>query len=201
MSTAFHRHDQTNGQTERTNRTVEDMLKHFVSPTMTNWDKLLVNAQFAIELISTMHGRNLPVQNTPFYLNHGRHPRTPVGASLGRTFPSQSRNPASAAFTLHMQTTLARAKSCMLATQQWQKHYYDRRHMPAEIAVGSNVLLATTNLHLKPVGKRKLKLIPRLGWAFQSDSSRWWHVIPSGPSSMYAPNPQCISHLSDQAAG
>ena len=31
--------------------------------------------------------------------------------------------------------------------------------MPAEIAVGSNVLLATTNLHLKIVGTRKL--IPR----------------------------------------
>ena len=31
--------------------------------------------------------------------------------------------------------------------------------MPAEIAGGSNVLLATTNLHLKRVGTRKL--IPR----------------------------------------
>ena len=156
MSTAFH--PQTDGQTERTNRTVEDMLRHFVSPTMTNWDELLVNAQFAIN--NACHWQE-SVQNTLFYLNHGRHPRTPLGVSLGRTLPSQSRNPASAAFTLHnvMQTTLARAKTCMLAAQQRQKHYYDKRHMLAEIAVGSNVLLATTNLHLKTVGT--CKLIPR----------------------------------------
>ena len=121
---------------------------------MTNWDELLVNAQFAVN-----NAWQESVQNTPFYLNHGRHPRTPLGASLGRTLPSQSRNPASAAFSLHMQTTLARAKTCMLAAKQRQKHYYDRMHMPAEIAIGSDVLLATTNLHLKTVGTRKL--IPR----------------------------------------
>ena len=53
MFTAFH--PQTNGQTERTNRTVEDMLRHLVSPTMTDWDVLLINAQFAIN----PYGRNL----------------------------------------------------------------------------------------------------------------------------------------------
>ena len=46
MSTAFH--SQTDGQTERMNRTVEDMLRHFVSPTMTTWNKLLMQAHFAI---------------------------------------------------------------------------------------------------------------------------------------------------------
>ena len=152
ISTAFH--PQTDGQTERTNRTVEDMLRHFVSPTMTHRDKLLVTAQFAVN-----NAWQESVQNTPFYLNQGRHPRTPLGASLGRTLPSQSRNSAFAAFTLHMQTTLAGAKSCLLAAQQRRKHYYDRRHMPAEIAIGSDVLLATNNLHLKKVGTRKL--IPR----------------------------------------
>ena len=76
-----------------------------------------------------------------------------------------------------MQTTLARAETCMLAAKQRQKHYYDRMHMPAEIAIGSDVLLATTNLHLKTVGTRKL--IPRWVGPFQSDSSHWWLVIPS----------------------
>ena len=52
--------------------TVEDMLRHFVSPTMTNWDELLVHAQFEIN-----NAWQESVQNTPFYLNHGRHPRTP----------------------------------------------------------------------------------------------------------------------------
>ena len=47
----------------------------------------------------------------------------------------------------------------LLPPDQRQKHYYDKRHMLAEIAIGSNVLLATTNLHLKTFSTRKL--IPR----------------------------------------
>lgn len=69
MSTAFH--PQTDGQTERMNRTVEDMLRHFVSPTMTDWDELLVHVQFAIN-----NAWQESVQNTPCYLNLGCHPRT-----------------------------------------------------------------------------------------------------------------------------
>ena len=60
-------------------RTVEDMLRHFVSPTMTNWDDLLVHAQFAIN-----NAWQESVQSPPFFLNHGRHPHTPLGASLER---------------------------------------------------------------------------------------------------------------------
>ena len=92
MSTAFH--PQTDGQTERMNCTVGDMLRHFVSATMTNWDELLVHAQFAIN-----NAWQELVQNTPFYLNHGYHPRTPLSASLerGRMLPSKCKKPASAA--------------------------------------------------------------------------------------------------------
>ncbi len=77
------------------NRTIEDMLRHFVSPTMTSWDELLVHAQFAIN-----NAWQESVQNAPFYLNHGRHPRTPLSALLerGRTLFSKSKTPASAAF-------------------------------------------------------------------------------------------------------
>ena len=154
MSTAFY--PQTDGQTERMNRIVEDLLRHFVSPTMTNWDELLMHAQFAIN-----NAWQESMQNTPFYLNHGRHPRTPSSASLerGRTLPSKSRHPASAAFAQHMQTPIAHAKTCMLNAQQRQKHYYDKRHVPSVFEVGAEVLLATTDLHLRTTGTRKL--IPR----------------------------------------
>ena len=86
MSTAFH--PQTDGQTERMNRTVEDMLTHFVAPTTTKCDELLVHSQFAINNASQES-----VQNAPFYLNHGRHSRPPLSASLerGRTLPSKSK--------------------------------------------------------------------------------------------------------------
>jgi len=104
------------------------------------------------------------VQNTLFYLNHGRHPRTPLNASLesGRTLPSVQENPASAAVAQHMQSTIAHAKSCMLNAQQRQEQYYDRRHGPSLFDVGADVLLATTHLHqnLRTIGTRK----PVLRW-------------------------------------
>ena len=120
-------------------------MRYFVTPTMTNWDHLLVHAHFAIN-----NAWQEPVQNTPFFLNHGRHPRTPLGASLkrGRGTPSKGKNPASSAFAVQMQSTIACAKRCMLNAQQRQRHYYDQKHVPSVSEVDSQVLLATTNLHV-----------------------------------------------------
>ncbi len=181
MPTAFH--PQTDGQTERMSRTVEDVLRHFMPPTMTNWDDLLMHAQFAIN-----NAWQRSVQNTPFYLNHGRHPKPPFSASLerGRTLPSKSKNPASAAFAQHMQTTIARAKTCIFNAQQRQKLYCDKGNVPSAFEVGAEVLLATTNLHLKTTGTRKL--IPRWvgpfkvqadmgGTAYRSDLPDCMHQV------------------------
>ena len=44
----------TDGQTERMNRVLEDMLRHDVSPNQTDWDKHLPMVEF-----STMHIRSL----------------------------------------------------------------------------------------------------------------------------------------------
>ncbi len=46
MSTAYH--PQTDGQTERMNRVLEDMLRHYVSPTQQDWDVHLPMVEFAI---------------------------------------------------------------------------------------------------------------------------------------------------------
>jgi hypothetical protein len=45
MSTAFHL--QTDGQTERVNRILEDMLRHYVTPTQDDWDMYLSLVEFA----------------------------------------------------------------------------------------------------------------------------------------------------------
>lgn len=71
LSTA--RHPQTDGQTERANRIIEDVLRHFISPNMTDWDRHLCLAQFAMN--SAWHES---IQQTPFFLNHGRSPKTPL---------------------------------------------------------------------------------------------------------------------------
>jgi hypothetical protein len=75
MSTAYH--PETDGQTERVNRTLEDMLRHYVSPELTDWDSLLCMAEFAYN--SAWHES---VQNTPFFLTYGFHPHSPLDRLL-----------------------------------------------------------------------------------------------------------------------
>ena len=140
-----------NDRIARTNRTIENMLRHFVSPATDDWDQYLPEIQFAIN-----NAWQESVRNTPFYLNYGFHPKTPLAAILPKGRELASKNPASAKYSLHMQQTLAKAKRCMLDAQQRQKHYYNGRHKPSDFLVGNLVLLATKFLNLRTGGTRKL---------------------------------------------
>jgi len=75
MSSAYH--PQTDGQTKRTNRTLEEMLRSYVAPDRLDWDKHLACAEFAIN-----NSWQESVRNTPFFLNYGQHPLTPASLSL-----------------------------------------------------------------------------------------------------------------------
>ena len=71
LSTAYH--PQSDGQSERMNRVLEDMLRHFVNRHHDDWDQYLATAEFAIN-----NSENSSVENTPFMLNYGRHPYVPA---------------------------------------------------------------------------------------------------------------------------
>ena len=73
MSTAFH--PQTDGQTERANRTLEDMLRAFVSYRQDDWDDHLASAEFACN-----NAPNASTGMSPFRMNHGRDPYNPYSA-------------------------------------------------------------------------------------------------------------------------
>jgi transposase InsO family protein len=70
MSTA--NHPQTDGQTERMNRTIEDMLRCLVNFHQNDWDDLLPLIEFAYN--NQVH---VSTKETPFYVDTGRHPRLP----------------------------------------------------------------------------------------------------------------------------
>ena len=69
MSTAHHA--QTDGQTERLNRTLEDMLRNFLNFRMNNWTTLLPTLEFAYN-----SAKQESTGHSPFYLNCGYEPRT-----------------------------------------------------------------------------------------------------------------------------
>jgi hypothetical protein len=71
MSSTFH--PQTDGQTERVNRIIEDMLRHFIDPAHSNWVRLLPLVEFAYN--DSWHEAAKAV---PFVLNYGRRPALPL---------------------------------------------------------------------------------------------------------------------------
>ena len=72
ISTAFH--PQTDGQTERMNRLVEETMRHYVCFVQNDWDKQIQMVAFAIN-----NAQNESIKNSPFFLNKGLHPRMPCG--------------------------------------------------------------------------------------------------------------------------
>ncbi|KAF1316914.1 reverse transcriptase, partial [Globisporangium splendens] len=85
MSTADH--PQTDGQTERVNRTLEDILRSYAH-SFTHWKECLPLAEFAIN--NSVHAST---RQTPFYVNALRHPR--VLSILGGMSPPSVTSPLS----------------------------------------------------------------------------------------------------------
>lgn len=150
-STAFH--PQSDGQTERVNRVLEDMLRHYVGDLRhSNWDECLPAAEFAIN--NAFHES---IGTTPFRLVYGRDPRLPL------SIPSTSKVPSAAQFADQMSQGLMAAKRCMQAAQKRQKAYYDAGRRHVEFQEGEEVLLSTKNIQLKRSGdvSSTPKLMPK----------------------------------------
>lgn len=146
LSSAFH--PETDGQTERINRVVEEMLRHYASPRQDDWDKYLYAVEFAIN-----NSYQESVQNTPFFLNYGQHPLTPVEVQL------KSDVPAALQFTVGMQAAVKHAKQLLAGAQDRQKTLANEKRREVVYAPGEYVWLNPKHLVLKTPGTRKL--LPR----------------------------------------
>jgi hypothetical protein len=149
-STAFH--PQTDGNTERVNRVVEDMLRHFIKSDQSNWDDMLPLVEFAIN--NSYHDS---IKSTPFVLNYGRSPHLPIK----RVIPKVQKNPKplahdAAALSEQIHLALAHAKQCLHAAQQRQKAYADMSRADVLFNDGDKVLLSTKNITLRMIGTSKL---------------------------------------------
>lgn len=147
MSTAYH--PQTDGQTERANRTIEDMLRAYVNYKQDDWDDHLIAAEIAYN-----NSIQASTGYSPFYLNEGQHPNFPIVQAVS----DETQNVSASEAIERMKEALMRAKENLIAAQERQKKYADERRKEEVFVVGDQVLLSTANLshdHRAP------KLLPR----------------------------------------
>ena len=148
MSTAFH--PQTDGQTERMNCTLEDMLRAYVGPLHNDWDLHLTAAEFAYN-----NSKQASTGFSPFFLNYGFHPRTPADVATGA-----ERVQAAADWLDAFQRDLADAKTSLGKAQQRQAEYADRSRRDEQFKVGDKVMLNTSNIDQRGAGRSR-KLQPK----------------------------------------
>jgi hypothetical protein len=81
LSSAFH--PESDGQTERMNRVLGEALRNYAGTDHHAWDRWIPAAEFAIN-----NAVNRSTNQSPFYLNYGFHPRTPLMLELGDDVPA-----------------------------------------------------------------------------------------------------------------
>ncbi|GAB4815672.1 hypothetical protein N2152v2_002718 [Parachlorella kessleri] len=153
MSTAYH--PATDGQTERMNSVLEEMLRAFVNEKHSQhamWDELLWAAEFAYN--DAVHAST---KQTPFYLNYGFHPHTP--ASLLAAQPaSGTTNPAADAHLEEIHEALAVARRELARAKLTQKEYADKRRTKYTFKVGDKVMVDTQWIDAARAGRTRTKL-------------------------------------------
>jgi len=137
LSSAYH--PQSDGQSERTNQTVEHMLKHYVSTSQDNWVEVLPLVEFALNnSISSTTGV------TPFFAAYGRHPRFTLDGNPWALAGLIAANPnANALKDLDAYITQRQT-----ATNERMRSQSSRRRTPLSLNVGQKVWLSTAHLPL-----------------------------------------------------
>ena len=144
FSTAYH--PQTDGQTERANRTLLQYLRCYASPSGADWDLHLSAAEFAYN--ST---KQSSTQLAPFLLNYGRHPRSPLDSLVLRheQLPLHSSDSATA-LTRQLEELHSRAKRHLQSAQQHQSAVADQHRSAAPVyALGDQVFGEIQEHHLQ----------------------------------------------------
>jgi transposase InsO family protein len=133
MAISTANHPQTDGQTERMNRMLEDMLRCLVNYEQDNWDKLLPLVEFAYN-----NQVNLSTKETPFYVDTGRHPRLPQDL-LCDAARLQSQNETVNELVKRMQHITHLMRDHLQHAQERQEAYYNAGRQDIQFEVGEQV--------------------------------------------------------------
>jgi hypothetical protein len=129
-------HPQTEGQTERVNQILEDMMRACVLEHQESWDKNLHWAEFSYN-----NDYLESLKMAPFEVLYGRRCRTPLNwiepgekVIFGPNIVEEAE-----AIDHHIQDNLKASKSC-------QETYANKRHRPLEFEVGDHVYLRVSSI-------------------------------------------------------
>ncbi|GJR35835.1 putative reverse transcriptase domain-containing protein [Tanacetum coccineum] len=155
MSTAYH--PQTDGQSERTIQTLEDMLRACVIDFGGSWDVHLPLADFSYN--NSYHSS---IRCAPFEALYGRKCRSPVlwaEIEESRLIGSE--------LVQEMTNKVVLIEEKLKAVRDRQKSYADNRHKPLEFEVGDQVLLKVSPWKGVIHFGKKGKLAPRYVGLFE----------------------------------
>ena len=177
MGTAYH--PQSSGQVERYNQVLGQLLRctlHQVGDGA-QWTKLLPTIQFAAN-----SSPNRSTGYTPFFLNFGQHPTTPLQL-LDSTISTKTETVNT--FLNRLRTQFQKARDNMRIAADRMKTSADRHRRDVVFPTGIQVLLSTR--HLKPRGAAKLqrrftgpfRILERIGnSAYRLDLPTHWRIHP-----------------------
>ena len=158
MSTAFH--PETDGASERTNKTVNQCLRFHVTRNQKGWVRALPRVRFAI-----MNTVNKSTGFSPFQLHMGRSPRLipPIAASARRSGGVEAVK--AVELIDRISTDVAEAKDNLMLTKVFQADQANRRRAPEDAyKVDDLVMLSTANRRKEYASTgsgRSAKLFPR----------------------------------------
>jgi hypothetical protein len=124
-------HPQTDGQTERVNQILEDMLRACVLHYGKNWDKCLSLAEFSYN-----NSYQSSLKMAPFKALYGKRCRIPLNCSQ-----AGEREIFGPDLVLEAEEKVRVIKKNLEAAQARQKSYHDKRRKPLQFEVGDHVYL------------------------------------------------------------
>ncbi|KZS09148.1 Uncharacterized protein APZ42_026699 [Daphnia magna] len=150
-TTAYH--PQTNGQTERFNKTVVEMIRKYLENGFERWENILGPFVFAYN-----NSVNSSTLETPYFLNHGRDPVMPIDQFL-RPLPPVIVTPSDYKIQImkRLHEAFQHVKINLYQAREQKKAQYDKRVKEQKLTVGDKVLLDMRT----PLAGISKKLIPR----------------------------------------
>jgi hypothetical protein len=143
LSSAYH--PQSDGQTERANRTIEQVLRCWLPASGEGWLHKLWCVEHSLN-----QAVNASTGFSPFYLMYGYDPVTPP--ILGKRECSKVQSVDE--MVHNMSADLQSAREHLLKAQQQQKKYADKHRRHVQFSVGDEVLLSTENVVIKDANKK-----------------------------------------------